>query len=327
MALTFSIVIPAYNREKFIERAISSCLVQRHPAFQVIVVDDGSTDRTPAIVSRINDSRLRLFVLPVNQGVSAARNFGISRARGEWIVALDSDDELTPDGLELIDTEVRRVSDDVQSIRFMCRLDDGSLSPFPALQPDVWDFEGYLRWAEKASVHGRQETLTCVRRRTYETVKYSEGALETRYHMDFAARFLTATSPAVPRLYHSDASDQVSRPNVRRALAQAPDHMRNFQVLLDRHGGALARWAPGLLAMYTRALATQQFLAGDRLGGIRTMGRLIRARHVSLTEWAILGFGLLGRRPLAYAQAEHKRRSTSSLPVAQSARHNGRLGS
>jgi glycosyltransferase involved in cell wall biosynthesis len=330
MEPTFSIVIPAYNRESFIERAVWSCLRQRHAALEVIVVDDASVDRTPTIVSQIHDQRLRLIVQPVNRGVSAARNLGISHARGEWIIALDSDDELTPDSLELVDAEIRRVPAEVQAIRFMCRLDDGSLSPLVPLTREVWDYEAYLKWAERVAAHGLQETMLCVRRRTFDHVRHVEGGGSTSqfgtsmseavYHLDFAARFLTATTPAVTRLYHSDATDQVSRPSVTRALAQAPDHVRNYQLLLDRHGAALARCAPDLHAMYVRALATHQFLAGDRIAGLKTIGRLMRARHVSFTAWAILGFGLLGRRPLAYAQAEHRRRYAYSLPVVASAK-------
>jgi hypothetical protein len=327
---TFSIVIPAYNRESFIERAVTSCLRQRHPALEVIVVDDGSIDRTSTIVSNIHDRRLRLIVQPANRGLAAARNLGIAQARAEWVITLDSDDELTSDALELVDAEIRRVPADVQAIRFMCRLDDGSCSPVVPLTRQVWDFEAYLKWAERVAAHGLQETMKCVRRRTFDYVRYTEGGgstsqfgtamAESLYHLDFAARFLTATSPAVTRLYHSDATDQVSRPSVTRALAHAPDHARNYQLLVDRHGAALARYAPELHAMYVRALATHLFLAGDRLAGLKTIGQLIRARHASFPAWAILGFGLLGRRPLAYAQAEHARRCAYSLPVVASAK-------
>jgi hypothetical protein len=306
-ALTFSIVIPVYNRAKLVRRAIASCLLQRHPAFEVVVVDDGSTDGTAETVSEIVGPRLRLFVQPVNRGVSAARNLGVERARGEWIVFLDSDDELTSDALSVMDGEIRRASDDVQLFRFMCQRDDGSLSPAPPLRCEVWDCEAYLRWAAEVS-HGRaQDTLMCVRRRTFDAVRLPDGhALEPLYHMDFAARFRTATRPAVLLLCHSDAPNQLTRPNVARALAGAADHARSFEALLDRHGAALARWAPSLLVQYTRGLATQQFLAGDRLGGFRTIRRLIRARGGSLSAWAVLGLGLLGRRILAHAQQIRK---------------------
>jgi hypothetical protein len=311
--LTFSIIIPAYNRSALIRRAIASCLLQDHPAFEVIVVDDGSTDGTAQRVAEIGDSRVRLFVQPVNRGVSPARNLAAERARGEWIVCLDSDDELTTDALALMEADIQRASNDVGGFRFMCRLDDGSLSPAPPLRREVWDYEAYLRWADEGTRGAALETLTCFRRSTFDVVKYPDGrALESLYHLDFAAHFRTATSPAVVRLYHSDAPDQLTQPNVARALASAPDHARAFETLLERHGTGLARCAPGLLFQYTRGLATQQFLAGDRSAGLRTMSRLMRAQGGPLETWAVLGLGLLDRRLLAHAQAQRARKPFTS---------------
>jgi glycosyltransferase involved in cell wall biosynthesis len=306
--LTFSIIIPAYNRSSLVGRAIASCLRQDHPSFEVIVVDDGSTDGTAKRVSEIVDSRVRLLSQPVNRGVSPARNLAAEHARGEWVVCLDSDDELTPNALALMEADIDGSPAGVDGFRFMCRLDNGSLTPAPPLRREVWDYEAYLRWADEGTRGAARETLTCFRRRTFELVKYPEGrALEPLYHLDFAARFQTATSPTVVRLYHSDAPDQLTRPNVERALASAPDHARSFQTLLERHAGGLARYAPGLLLQYTRGLATQQFLAGDRVGGLRTMSRLIRAQRGPLNTWAVLGLGLLDRRLLAHAQAQRSR--------------------
>ena len=305
---TFSVIIPAYNRERLIERAVRSCLRQQHPSFEVVVVDDGSTDRTAACVAAIDDPRVRLFVQPANRGVSAARNLAVEQARGEWIVCLDSDDELTPDALDVMQAEIASVRVHVDGHRFMCRLDDGSPCPVPPLGRDVWDYEAYLRWAERVAEHGLQETATCVRRSTFEVVRFPEGGGEAGYHMDFAARFRTATSPAVVRLYHSDAPDQITRPDVGRAIAQAHQQARSFRLLLDSHGKALERCAPHLHAMYMRALAIQQFLSGDRMGGASTIARLVWSRPRSWGAWAVLGAGLLGPRPLALAQAERRRR-------------------
>ncbi len=84
----FSVIIPVYNRERFIARAIESVLAQTYRDFELIVVDDGSTDSTPEIVARYPVRLLR----QENRGVSAARNRGIAAARGEIIAFLDSDD-------------------------------------------------------------------------------------------------------------------------------------------------------------------------------------------------------------------------------------------
>ena len=99
----YSVIIPVYNRERMIERAVRSVLMQTYDDFEVIVVDDGSTDRSAAVVESIADSRVRLVPMSRNCGVSAARNEGVRQARGELIAFLDSDDEYLPEKLATVD--------------------------------------------------------------------------------------------------------------------------------------------------------------------------------------------------------------------------------
>jgi len=89
-----SVIMPAYNSEKFIEDSINSVLKQTYPNMELIVIDDLSTDRTVKIVEqfRKKDSRVLLEKNEVNLGVSETRNKGISLANGDWIAFLDSDD-------------------------------------------------------------------------------------------------------------------------------------------------------------------------------------------------------------------------------------------
>lgn len=87
-----SIIIPAYNRGYILQRAIDSVLNQSFYNFEVIVVDDGSTDDTQDVLSQyIKDKRVR-YLWQENKGVSAARNFGVAHAGGDYIILLDSDD-------------------------------------------------------------------------------------------------------------------------------------------------------------------------------------------------------------------------------------------
>ena len=95
----FSVVIPTFNRAALLPTAIGSVLAQTDPDFELIVVDDGSTDGTDAIVAAFADPRITYRPQP-NSGVSAARNTGAEVARGEFLVFLDSDDELLPYALE-----------------------------------------------------------------------------------------------------------------------------------------------------------------------------------------------------------------------------------
>lgn len=93
-----SIVIPLYNKEKTIRRTIESVLQQTFGDFEIVVVNDGSTDSSLQVVNQITDSRIRLYSKE-NEGVSKARNFGIGMANGEWLLFLDADDLLYPNAL------------------------------------------------------------------------------------------------------------------------------------------------------------------------------------------------------------------------------------
>lgn len=94
----FSVIVPAYNRAFTIERAINSCLRQTFQDFEVVVVDDGSSDDTESAVSRCTDPRV-VYLRQENRGASAARNRGAEAATGEYVAFLDSDDEFLPEKL------------------------------------------------------------------------------------------------------------------------------------------------------------------------------------------------------------------------------------
>lgn len=94
-----SVVIPLYNKEKQIGQTLQSVLSQTFQDFEIVIVNDGSTDSSVAKVEEINDSRIRL-INQSNAGVSAARNRGINEAKGKYVAFIDADDEWKPDYLE-----------------------------------------------------------------------------------------------------------------------------------------------------------------------------------------------------------------------------------
>src|SRR5687767_4726483 len=93
-----SVVMPVYNGQRFLARAMDSLLAQSVREFELIVVDDGSTDESPALLDRYarTDARVRV-IRGDHAGISAALNRGIADARYGWIARMDADDEALPD--------------------------------------------------------------------------------------------------------------------------------------------------------------------------------------------------------------------------------------
>ncbi len=99
--MLFSVVIPAYHAERFIQRSICSVLNQTFSDFEVIVINDGSKDGTSQKAREMTDERVRV-IDQENGGVSVARNTGILNAKGDYICFLDADDEFLPDHLSIL---------------------------------------------------------------------------------------------------------------------------------------------------------------------------------------------------------------------------------
>ena len=99
--MRISVIIPVYNAERYLPTCIESLLVQTMPDFELLLINDGSTDNSKAVCDRYaaQDARIRVFDSP-NRGVSAARNLGLDQARGEFVVFVDSDDWVVPEHLQ-----------------------------------------------------------------------------------------------------------------------------------------------------------------------------------------------------------------------------------
>ncbi len=140
-----SVVIPTYNRAHLLARAIHSVLTQTFSDFELIVVDDGSTDHTVEVLEGIQDARMRSVRLDRTCGAGRARNAGIQAARGEWIAFLDSDDEWLPRKLELQMARLHSSDDPRSTVAYcLCDQDDGSTkrtipSPAELHEGDVFD--------------------------------------------------------------------------------------------------------------------------------------------------------------------------------------------
>ena len=103
--MKFSVIVPTYNREEYIIKCIDSVLDQTYTKFEVIIVDDGSTDNTEKLVKKYQDKRIKYFKNK-NHGIGYSRNFGINKATGDYILFLDSDDYLDENMLEEVSKQI-----------------------------------------------------------------------------------------------------------------------------------------------------------------------------------------------------------------------------
>ncbi len=136
--IKISIVIPAYNAERCLRETVESALNQTCPAHEVLIVDDGSTDRTEEIARSFGD-RIR-YVKQANKGIAGARNTAVKEATGDWIAFLDHDDLFLPDKLEKQIALIRANADLVVVYSaFSYLYDDGTTALVPAFPArDLW---------------------------------------------------------------------------------------------------------------------------------------------------------------------------------------------
>ena len=152
----FSIVMATYNRAYCIENAINSVLKQNFKDWELIIVDDGSTDNTEEVVKKyLDDKRIKYIKLQKNSGVNVARNRGYKEARGEWLFDLDSDNYLTDDGLIKRYEEVKRVNFDM--IKFLVKTPKGKV-----LKPKNYKV-GFLNYKEVVCGKNSGEFTTVIK--------------------------------------------------------------------------------------------------------------------------------------------------------------------
>ncbi|HOX06161.1 MAG TPA: glycosyltransferase [Planctomycetota bacterium] len=284
-----SVVIPAYNRAGQVGRALESVSRQTYPHWEIVVVDDASTDGTAqAVEARAADiGHLRLARHACNLGAQAARNTGIRASRGPWIAFLDSDDWWEPDSLELRLAEARNRG--VQVVHSDCFVlgPDGSRKRYgvPAVQGDVH---------RQLLIHpGPMFPALLVTRRALDRVGGLDESLPAYQEWDTAIRlarhFEFGFVDAPTFVYDCSGREAISRDTLRAAAGHERVVRKHaFDMLRQAGGGALAghswleagwywrgarRWAAlrcllrGALAWPFRPQAAWRLLGGRRAGG------------------------------------------------------------
>ncbi|MGO9262254.1 MAG: glycosyltransferase family 2 protein [Bryobacteraceae bacterium] len=329
----FSIVMPVFNRPVAVHRAIDSCLEQDFDAFEVVVVDDGSRDRTVEAIAEYSDPRVRLILHPTNRGLCAARKSGVRASRGEWVIFLDSDDEMLPGCLSRIYQHLVAAGDRVDRFGFQYVYDDGRVTPSPMPPEPVVGYAEWVRWIDRALL---TDALWVTRRGCFVGCPLPESfAPDFSYFLDFAKRFTSRMVPVTLALIHTDCLDRLSYlippADPEMVKRKARDEAADWRYVLAEHGDALRRLAPGRYEAVLRNAALSNLLAGDRGRAVEASLSGLRLRPSSLYAWITFLLVLAGPRAallLTRIRSERRRGSNragaSRLPradLSQSAVH------
>lgn len=221
--MRFSIIIPLYNKQNYIKKTIDSVFAQTYQEFEVIVVNDGSTDNSLKEALSITDPRVRV-IDKSNGGVSSARNRGIQEAKNDWIVFLDADDVLYPNAL----ATYMELHDIYPKIKVLCASIDSSNAKYPETSKCylVKDFV-------KANLYSEMRTgislcctgSICIHKDCFAKVGYFSEAYTHGEDLDMWLRlneeYIFAKSEKVVFFYDLNAENN-SRKEQRKDNRQAP---------------------------------------------------------------------------------------------------------
>ena len=223
--IEFSVVIPVYNKEPHVARAITSVLNQTSPPREILVIDDASTDRSIAIIAETAGDKVRMLRREMpGPGGYAARNLGINEATSDWIAFLDADDAWKPDHLATLAEAIEAAPDSV-GCAFVGNLvssggDDDAMADtvtrMPVRETTHLNFDDFLRlWLayEDSPVH---TSGTAIKRSVLLDVGgFPEGRCERGGDKDLWLRTCAATEAVaiakVTSIYYRDAVNMVTR--------------------------------------------------------------------------------------------------------------------
>jgi glycosyltransferase involved in cell wall biosynthesis len=302
-----SVVVPAYNRAGSIRMAVESILRQTFTDFELLVVDDGSTDGTMDQLADISDPRLLRLANPKNLGASAARNTGIRAARGAWIAFHDSDDEWLPQKLE---KQLARL-DEAGEMTVGCYcgmvivggrgLREGDLDHSPSERTHVY----YLPWSTSTLVEGDirpsllrtslvSTQMLVARRSALLKIGGFDEALPALVDWDCVIRlaelghFAFVDEPLVLQFF---SDNSLTRSRQKRAEARTR--------IIEKHHALFASH-PKILAHHYVSIAGELRRLGNISGSRAALGRAMRIQpfdFLILAKWISLAFRRGGQRP------------------------------
>ncbi len=250
-----SLLMPTYNREATLPRAINSVLAQTWRDWELVIVDDGSTDGTEALVATYTDARIRYVKQAKNQGVTSARNRALDEARGEWLGMFDSDDELVPAAVSTLMRVLDDVDPDLDAISCNCSDSQTGELTGRGLSRDQWLTVRISLERARGEHWGIFKKSLVGSRRFDPRIKGYEGLLWNRIHD--GARWYYVNRGL--RIYHTEGSDRLT--SNKRADQERYRAILDFDPeYLDRLRG----WSRSGYRRFMWVAATQLIMANDK---------------------------------------------------------------
>lgn len=229
----FSVIIPLYNKELSVRNTINSVLNQTFKEFEVIIVNDGSTDNSLEIVQQFKDDRIRIIDKP-NGGVSSARNRGIKEAKYEWITFLDADDLWEDNHLQILNDMIA----DYCQYKVFCTSYIKSNQKLPQTQNNnVVVIEDYFK--EAIQHHFFWTSVTCIHNTVFQDVGDFNIHLNRGEDLELWARigrkYIFVQSKVVTAIYRVDAENRsdIINYNIKKSFLSTID-VRKIQSLSEK---------------------------------------------------------------------------------------------
>jgi glycosyltransferase involved in cell wall biosynthesis len=287
---------------------LASCLSQTFGSFEVIVVDDGSTDETVPIIEHFSDPRIKLIRNEENRGMSYSLAVATENASGEWIVRIDSDHSLLENALERFFQLSLKLPSDVGILGACYQWDDGKITPLN-IPGHILDYEGRIRWVEEG---GGSDYVSCIRRCVFDVVHWSSrrGSGTALLQYDLARYTKALIVDETLAMEYTDMLNSYHRATrvmkLQQRIRNALDQAITYDEILVRHGAALEKYGPRQLKFFLLMSAFNYFLAGVRRKGIHKIARFLRLCPLSIMGWALLITGLLGPQLVGWAYLRKK---------------------
>lgn len=255
----FSIIIPVYNRAGLMDACVASVTSQTFTDFEVILIDDGSTDATPAMLLGYTeaDRRFRIITHPENRSVLVARYTGMKHATGKYVLFLDSDDELVPDALSVLYESLEQSPVDI--LRFgheeVYHNTEGTRKTIPeqnrVIMPPVTDCPLFEMLSDRMApnVWKNCYAISVVKKALRRTVPFYCNMGEDVYWSTvlFSCAKSDATCPAC--LYHYHIGGGMSTAKSNHTVKQLLGYMNHIESCMDHVKKYLSRYAPEFLSL------------------------------------------------------------------------------